>query len=242
MKKKLLLLPLLGLLLTSCRMGAANRVLGGNGPNTPRSIPTATVDVLPSEAPTSTPAPTPAPTLSPTPDVSVIGLPAEAAGTVAYDFAAKLCSADWIVNSQPVPCNGPDPSTTSGYVGLLGGLDQGVPANIPVLLMYPPQGGSDTISGTYPGFTVQKGDRFRAILGCRAHNFCDVNFGIDYYTASGKSGLKHWSYLFTDPAIVVDYPLDSVAGLTVRFSLSVQRNGEGQQAYAVWLAPHIYRP
>jgi len=172
----------------------------------------------------------------------MIGLPDEVAGTNAYDFAANICRAEWSTGNGPVPCNGQDPSTTSGYIGLMSGLEQGIPPDIGVLLMYPPQGGSDTLSGTYPAFTVQKGDRFRAVLACRAHNFCDVEFGLDYYDANGRSGLKHWSYLFTDLAIVVDYPLDGIAGLTVRFSLSVRRYGEGQQAYAVWLASHIYRP
>ncbi len=243
MKKRLILIPLAGLLLVGCALRAGNRLFGGGGrPTAPLSSPTDSVDAFPTEPPTATPAPTATITPTPTPDFSVIGLPAESAAKPAYDFAANICAADWSTNTQSVPCDGQDPETTSGYVGLMGGSDQGVPPNISVLVMYPPQGGEDTLSGTFPAFTIQKGDRFRAVLGCRAHNFCDVDFGLDYYTANGKSGLKHWTYLFTDAAIVVDYPLDGLAGMTVRFSLSVRRHGEGLQAYAVWLAPHIYRP
>ena len=117
-----------------------------------------------------------------------------------------------------------------------------MPSNIPLLLIYPPQLSGDTLFGKYPAFTVQKGDRFRAVLSCRAHNFCDVDFGLEYFDASGRAGLAHWAHLFTDPPKVVDYSLDGLAGKTVQFGLLVSRHGEGQQAYAVWIYPHIYRP
>lgn len=242
MHKRLLLIPLVGLLLAGCALRAGNRLLGGGRPTGSFQNPTSTVEVFPTEGPTATPAPTSTATPTPTPDFGVIGLPTEPAVKPAYDFAGNVCSADWSTSTHAVPCDGQDPSTTSGYVGLTGGLDQGLPPDLNVLVMYPPQGGDDTISGTFPDFKVQKGDRFRAVLACRAHNFCDVEFGLSYYGAGGKSGLKQWSYLFTDPAIIVDYSLDGIAGMTVRFSLSVQRRGEGLQAYAVWIAPHIYRP
>ena len=242
MNRRLLLLPLLGLLLTGCGMRAFNRALGGSRPAGSLLPPTSPVEIIPTEAATHTPAPTATVTPTPTPDLRLIGLPGDSSKMTAYDFAANLCNAEWFAGTQSVPCNGEDPATTSGYVGQMSGSDQGIPANINVLVMYPPQGGNDLLYGKYPAFTVKKGDRFRAVLACRAHNFCDVEFGLDYYDANGRTGLKHWSYLFTDPTVIVDYPLDSIAGLTVQFSLSVRRHGEGQQAYAVWLAPHIYRP
>jgi hypothetical protein len=245
MNKRLLLVLFLGLLLTGCQMRFGGNRLGGAGRGTalPATTPTSLAADLPTAGPTHTPRPAPTLTPTPLPDLAVIGLPSETAGTTAYDFTAGICTAEWYTSAGSVPCNSTEETSTSGYVALLDGLSQGLPAEISGLLTYPPYGGaSDTISGKYPAFTVQKGDRFRAVLTCRAHNFCDVEFGLDYFDANGRSSLKRWSYLFTNPPIVVDYPLDGIAGLTVRFNLSVRRHGEGLQDYAAWLEPHIYRP
>ncbi len=236
----MLIILLLGLLLSGCRLGLRN---GRPGGLTTSTSPAPTSIDVPTIAPSLTPSPVPTITPTPLPDLTTIGLPSEAAGTAAYDFAANICNAKWYTDAGTVPCNGTNDTTTSGYVAPLDALAQGLPAGFSGLVMYPPRGGGDdTISGTYPPFDVKKGDRFRAILTCRAHNFCDVEFGLDYYDANGHTGLKRWSYLFADPPLVVDYPLDGLAGLTVQFNLSVQRRGEGLQAYAVWLQPHIYRP
>jgi hypothetical protein len=124
----------------------------------------------------------------------------------------------------------------------LSGKIQGLPDTMNILLTFPPLDHYGTLFGKYPPFTVKAGDRFRAVLACRAHTFCDVEFGLEYYGGQEKTGLKHWSYLFADPPIVVDYPLDGIAGKTVQFGLSISANGSPSTAYAVWIAPHIYRP
>ncbi|HTP03508.1 MAG TPA: hypothetical protein VMJ64_19190 [Anaerolineales bacterium] len=238
----MLFVLLLGLVLSGCRLRAGAGSSGGSGATTlPTPIPT-TID-LPTVRPTSTPKPVPTITPTPLPDLTVIGLPPESAGMAAYDFSATICDAKWSTKTGSVPCNGTDVTTTSGYVAPLDALSQGLSAGIGGLVMYPPHGGADdTISGRYPDFTVKKGDRFRTVLTCRARNFCDVEFGLEYYDPNGHTGLRRWSYLFADPPIVVDYPLDGIAGLTVQFNLVVQRHGEGLQAYAAWLQPHIHRP
>jgi hypothetical protein len=242
MNKRLLLVLLLGLLLAGCRTRFGDGPSGALQTASPPT-PTSLAADLPTQGPTPTPRPAATLTSAPAPDLTRVGLPAEAPGTTAYDFTASICTAEWFTKTGSVPCKGTDETSTSGYVALLDSLSQGLPAEITGLLMYPPHGGADdTLSGKYPSFIVQKGDRFRTVLTCRVHNFCDVEFGLDYLDASGRSSLKRWSYLFTNPPIVIDYPLDGIAGLTVQFSLSVRRHGEGLQDYAVWLEPHIYRP
>jgi hypothetical protein len=42
--------------------------------------------------------------------------------------------------------------------------------------------------------------------------------------------------------VVVDYSLDAIAGKTVQFDLAVRAHENPSEAYAVWIAPHIYRP
>jgi len=119
---------------------------------------------------------------------------------------------------------------------------QGLPSNLKILLTFPPADHyPETLFGKYPAFAVKAGDRFRAVLACRPHTFCDVEFGLEYYDNRGRIGLKHWAYLFVDAPIVVDYPLDAIAGKTVQFGLSVSANGNSSEADAVWIAPHIYR-
>jgi hypothetical protein len=124
----------------------------------------------------------------------------------------------------------------------LNGATQGMPSNMNILMAYTPQEKYETIYGEYPAMTVQEGDRFRAVLQCRDHSFCDVEFVLNFSDERGSAGLKNWRYLFTDDPIVVDYPLDALAGQTVQFTLAVRARGNPVEAYAVWVAPHIYHP
>ena len=231
MRKLLIFVLPLGLILTGCRMQIGNRLVNGNGSPTALTLPTETPVLIPSPEPSQTDVPTATDTPMPTPDLSLIGLPAEPAGTTALDFVGTMCKAQWFTDLQNLPCPGNDTLTDTGYVMQSNGSLPGVQPNINLLLVFPPKINAPTIYSKYPAFTVKKGDRFRAVLTCLPHKFCDVEFG-----------LKHWPYLFTDVPVVVDYSLDRLAGQTVQFDLSVRSLGSGADNYAVWMAPHIYRP
>lgn len=240
-RKPALLFVLFGLLLAGCRMQLPNRLANGSGPNS-TAKPQATATDLPTAAATGTPVPTATSTFTPTPDVAAIGLPTEAAGTDAFDFVATMCKAEWFTRSGSLPCPGDPKNSDPGFVLSLPGDQQGLAPGFPVLLMYPPQDTYETIFSKYPAFPVQKGDHFRAVMDCRAHSFCDVEFALEYYGPNGKAGLAQWSHLFSDDPIVVDLPLDGIAGLKVQFGLSVRGLGNRIDAYGVWLYPHIFRP
>ncbi len=182
------------------------------------------------------------PSQSTTPDYTEVGLPAEETGTVILDFVSEVCQAQWSTQVQQLPCSGDDTQANGGYVQVLDGQVQGYSSDIGILLTYPPQKLVQTISGKYPAITVKKGDRFRAVLDCRAHSSCDVEFVLNFSTSEGSAGLKHWRHLFADGPVVVDYPLDAIAGETVQLSLAVYSKGYPADGYAVWIAPHIYRP
>jgi hypothetical protein len=236
MHKKIFFLLLLGLFLIGCTPAAST-------PTNELTAPTASVtETATQPSSTSTPLPTATITPSPTPDFIVVGLPSEEKGTLAFDFVEQMCAAQWSNRGLQLPCPGNDAQSNAGYVMKLDGESQGLPSNINVLLAYTPQNKYETISSKYPSFTVQKGDRFRAVLACRAHSFCDVEFVLDFSSNKGSAGLTHWRYLFTDEPIVIDYPLDAIAGETVQFDLAVRARGNPSEAYAVWIAPHIYRP
>ncbi len=223
-------------------MRFANRLLNGNQPATGSVSPTAPSTDTAAPPPTNTSVPTATIALTPTPDLSVIGLPQEQAGTTAFDFAADICGAEWFNRREDVPCPGDEAHSQAGYAMRLSGEIQGLPPNLTMLLMYPPQDNYSTLFSKYPAFTVKKGDRFRAVLACRAHTFCDMVFALEYYDEHGKAGLKHWPYKFTDAPLVIDYPLDGIAGKTVQFGLALTGIGNRLEAYGVWIVPHIYRP
>lgn len=237
MYKKIFYILLLGMFLLGCAPAAS---VPTNETVAPTALATETDTPL---LPTRTPAPTATATLVPTPDFTLAGLPAEGNGTNVFDFVAQVCKAEWFTRGQELPCPGNENQQDLGYVMQLDGAVQGLPSNLGILLTYPPQLNFGTISSKYPSFTVEKGDRFRVVLACRAHTFCDVQFDLGYYDEQGwHTGLKHWRYFFADSAVVVDYPLDSIAGKTVQFDLAVLAKGNRSDAYAVWIAPHIYRP
>lgn len=242
MRIKLAFVLVLGLLLAGCRLQAFNTTNNGGSSNTP-SITAVPPTDAPTLAPTNTPIPTATLTLTPTPDPTGIGLPAEPTGTDPLDFVASLCKADWFTRGGSLPCPGDPNNSDAGFVMSLPSAQQSLPPGYPVLLTYAPQGSYQTIFSKYPAFTVKKGDRFRAVLACRAHTFCDVDFSFGYYSANGSGGIAHWPYRFDQQPIVVDYSLDGLAGSTVQFNLSLLgTNGPRIDAYGVWIMPHIYRP
>jgi hypothetical protein len=235
MQKKLVFPLLIGLVLSGCGLRSTPE------PSTPTATITATSTPPP---PTETPLPTLTATVTPTPtpDFSLVGLPSEPASAVAFDFVDQMCQAQWFTESGDLSCPGNETQANTGFVTKLGGEIQGLPANIELLLTFPPKSGDKTISSKYPPFTVKKGDRFRTVLACRAHTFCDVEFILYTFDEQGQTRLMRWRYIFADPPIVVDYPLDNIAGKTVQFDLAVQVKGNQADANAVWIAPHIYRP
>ena len=237
MKTRVIAFLLLGSLVSGCIL-RPNRPLS-NDLTVPTSLLAETATPVP---PTETPVPTATATVLPTPDFSVVGLPVEDAGNLAFDFVSQMCNAQWFTEGGQLPCPGNDTQESAGYVMSLNGEIQGLPSNLNMLLTFPPTDHYQTLFGKYPSFTIKAGDRFRAVLACRAHTFCDVEFGLEYYDEQGKTGLKHWSYLFADPPIVIDYPLDGIAGMTVQLGLSIKANGNPSGADAVWIVPHIYRP
>ena len=235
MQKKLVFLLLIGLVLSGCGLRSTQE------PSTPTATMTATSTPPP---PTGTPLPTMTATVTPTPtpDFSVVGLPSEPTSAPAFDFVDQMCQAQWFTETGDLPCPGNEAQADTGFVTELGGEIQGLPANIKLLLTFPPKFDDKTISSKYPPFTVENGDRFRAVLACRAHTSCDVEFILYAFDDQGQTRLMHWRYIFADPPIVVDYSLDSIAGKTVQFDLAVQVKGNQADANAVWIAPHIYRP
>ncbi len=243
MRKTIALMLLASILLSGCGLGFGRRFVGGGAGGGNVDLGTqAPPTVTPTDSPTDTPIPTATATPIPTPDLGAVGLPTESPSNDALDFVASMCKAQWFTRGAQLPCPGDPNNADGGFVIQLPGPEQGLSPEFPVLVTYPPQDVYETIFSKYPAFTVHKGDRFRAVLACRLHTFCDVEFSLDVYGAAGSGRVSRWPYHFTDTPIVVDYSLDGLAGQTVQFGLSLRGVGSRLDAYGAWLYPHIYRP
>ena len=121
-------------------------------------------------------------------------------------------------------------------------MENGKTEDEPGLLTYPKGTSNGVITGQYPAFTVQSGDRFRAWVNCQYKaNNCDVIFRLDYKNNGEVRTSATWHEAYEGNYYNVDVDLSSLAGQTVKFILVVQANGSPKDDEAVWLNPHILR-
>lgn len=162
---------------------------------------------------------------------------------VAYEFANNFCNAEWSNGSNTLPCPGAD-GDSKGFVLKLNApkMENGATEDEPGLLTYPQDKNNGFISGQFPSFTVQSGDRFRTIVNCQ-HNAtkCNVTFRLDYKVGGNTKTLASWQEVYEGSYYPVDLDLGSLAGQTVKFILVVSANGSSNNDYAIWLNPHIIR-
>lgn len=203
------------------------------------NIPTPTEFVKVEVSPMFTPIPTFTPTTIPT------STPIAALGTVALDFIALLCNAEWMNGAQQLtPCPNQNEDLSGGYAVTLDPTSEGLAANTPVLLMVP---NANALFLRYPSITVGANDRFRATLRCPTSMRCDVQFALEYYDAKGKyhGTFLTWDYKTGDAPIHVDADLSALAGSSVDFVLALRlfhTIESSKQDNGLWIAPHIYRP
>lgn len=188
----------------------------------------------------------PIPTATEIPPTIAPPTPPAALGTIALDFAALLCNAQWMNGAQHLAaCPPANADHSGGYAEAIDPLSEGEPAGTAMLLTIPAWNGNAALFLRYPSFTVHAGDRFRATLRCQANVPCDVQYALEYFYGNGKySGpFLSWNYQAGDPPINVDTDLSMLAGQTVDFVLTLRaQNDTPQQDYSLWIAPHIYRP
>lgn len=161
----------------------------------------------------------------------------------AYDFVSNYCKADWGNGKNALPCPGTD-GDSKGFVIKLNApkMENGVTEDKPGLLTVPQDKNNGIIRGQYPAFTVQAGDRFRAIVNCQ-HNSkkCNVIFRLDYKNNGKIKTLASWHEVYEGKYYAVDLDLSRLAGETVKFILVVSANGGNNQDHAIWLNPRIAR-
>ncbi|MBI4733064.1 MAG: DUF11 domain-containing protein [Chloroflexi bacterium] len=163
---------------------------------------------------------------------------------VGYDFVANYCSATWTSGAGVLPCPGADGSA-SGYVfqSAAPQLENGTLATMPGLIVGPQNVTDGYISGTYPAFTVQSGDRFQSIVSCQyAVSSCYVTFRLDYQIGSGPV-YTFWSFREKTEGSYYNANIDlsSLAGQSVKFTLKVMASGSPVGDRVVWGGARISR-
>jgi hypothetical protein len=212
-------------------------------------LPSSATSVAPSLVPNTkafTPIPTftSAPQATPTPVFQLDNV----GKTVAYDFTAHICEANWMTGSvKNLPCPGDINNPSVGYVGLLSGSDQGLAADFPMLLTFPAYNNGAGLFGRFPKFQVGPNDEFRTSFTCRSGNpNCEIEFTLGYYDANGKYQevfpLNYYR-MGVEPSINFVQPLNSLNGKTVEFVLVVRAmyQSDPNAAWGLWIAPRILR-
>jgi len=174
-------------------------------------------------------------------------------GTVAFDFIALRCDAQWSSSGEQLPCIGDLADIGSGYTGLEADpiLEGNFMASAPALLTIPAHAGSYAgIFGRYPPFTVQHGDSLRAVFACQQDaGPCDVSFDVMYHDDAGVfhvfPGVGPPPYDVEDASganhLFLDLSLNALAGETVEFVLGARDEGDASGSRALWIRPYIWR-
>jgi hypothetical protein len=160
-----------------------------------------------------------------------------------YDFAANYCDAEWRNGSRSLPCPGTD-GDNRGFVIYLDApnMEDGKPLGRG-LLTHPERVDNGLITGKFPGFTVQTGDRFEAFIGClHKANDCDMIFRLQYQIGSDPvRTLRQWREVYEGKFNTISMDLSALNGQRVNFILTVFANGSSHEDYALWINPRITR-
>jgi hypothetical protein len=162
-----------------------------------------------------------------------------------YDFAANYCRAEWSSGSGRLPCPGTS-SSSEGFVILLDAPDlENRQEDELALWTHPNSSSSGWVSGTYPEFTIQPNQHFKAWVGCLdGSKGCKVVFRLDFKNL--KNGLVRtlgtWDEVYDGEVTKIDLDLSEHAGKLVRFILTVEVNGgDSARANAFWFVPGIVK-
>jgi len=162
---------------------------------------------------------------------------------LAYDFIANYCEADWENDARNLPCPGTE-GDNKGFVQVLNSpnLEDGKTQG-KALLTYPQKPGDGLITGQYPGFRIQTGDRFQALISCQHKaNDCDVIFRLAYQIGNGAvRTLGQWREVYEGEYYSINMDLSALDGERVKFILTVMANGSSHEDFALWVNPRITR-
>jgi hypothetical protein len=161
------------------------------------------------------------------------------------NFIKELCLADWRSSEGSIECPSVGENFVNGSVQQKSGakLEGGYVEDETVLITIPSDGSNGSISGKFPAFYVEDGDKFTAIIGCLDKSpDCNVKFQLNYSVGGGSvQNLGSWNQVVDGDFPRVDVDLSSLAGKKVNLILTVLNRGDSKDDRAFWLAPVVER-
>jgi hypothetical protein len=170
--------------------------------------------------------------------------PATPAAGTSYDFVANVCAATWYSGAGQLPCPGTD-GDAKGFVLITNPskLENGANDSRTGLLAFPQNINNGYIQGIYPVYNVKSGDKFRATINCEYNaTSCYVVFRLDYSVEGSSTIQTFWAFVerYEGQVYNADIDLTSLAGMNVKFILTVLATGSPAGDRALWVAPAIY--
>lgn len=159
----------------------------------------------------------------------------------AYDFSAYYCYAEWRSQAGLIGCNNPSSSAKGSVVYTTSPQLENRTENEPSLWVRPDTAQTGYLTGLYPPYKVQPGDRFVTEISCmKGFNGCSVTFRLDYRLPDGTTkNFGSWNEAADGKTRTVDQDLSPLAGQTVQFMLVLMNNGNPSQANGIWFVPSI---
>ncbi len=163
---------------------------------------------------------------------------------LSYDLAPEYCAASWVSAAGSINCP-TEEYDVSGFVQLQDApvMEGGRAENEPGLWVIPEGVTNGYLSGRFPPFKIESGDRFRTVIACLEDNqACDVEFRLEYRIGDGDTKtLGKWREAYEGKYTIVDLDLTPLAGKDVQFILTIRALDEYNQDSGLWLRPSIWR-
>lgn len=163
-----------------------------------------------------------------------------------YDFIAKASSANWVSSgggSEVKLTFGGADDDANGVAKLKDNikLEDGSSAG-KTLITGPKHNDDGKISGTFPEYTVQEGDHFKAKLGFLDNcNDAHVVYQLWYEDSNGKQMIKEWSKSCDGHLLYADVDLSNLKTKKIKFILIVLADGSPSGDLAIWGSARIER-
>jgi hypothetical protein len=162
--------------------------------------------------------------------------------TLGIDFVSSGPSAQWRNNNGTIPWGDPAEDDAGVVVSVDNFKLENNKTYNHVLATYPPFITDGFVRGTYASYTVQSGDRFRALLGFRADcGTGKVRFQVLYREGENEVAIAEWLKICDGNLLTIDQDLTSLVGKTVQFILTAKAEGSWSDDKAVWVNPRVER-
>jgi hypothetical protein len=164
--------------------------------------------------------------------------------TYTYDFLVQAPDASWVSSEggseAPLAFGGPE-DNPNGVAKLKEDftLENGKQAGV-TLVMGPRQTEDGKVSGTFPEYTIQEDDRFKAKLGfMKGCGSGQVIFQLWYKEGGNLVLLQEWRKACDGHLELVEVDLSSLKGQKVQFVLAVLADGSPEDDLSIWGSPRI---